>query len=154
MRLLPFALSILLTVSAVPTTKPPQHLEDITEHLDGPSADGSAGIGIEFESPFFYFVNDKCSLDDTNAAKKHLVEGRKGTNWMLTADTGSNAGKLFAEYILDGQKIKLGKGDAAKAAKAAADDLVSAVVAHIYTYYSNIVSDWMEAMDWRVASSP
>lgn len=60
---------------------------------------------------------------------------------MLTADTGSNAGKLFAEYILDGQKIKLRKGEAAKAAKAAADDLVSAAVAHIYAYYSNIVSD-------------
>jgi len=113
---------ILLTSSTAPTTKPP--LKDITEHLDRPSADGSTGIRIEFESPsFFYIINDKCSLDDTNAAKKYLVGGCKGTNWMLTADTGSNAGTVCRVHF-GWPKIKLGKRNAAKAAKAAADYLV------------------------------
>lgn len=95
---------------------------------DAVTADGTAGIGAEFESPFFYFVNDKCSPDDTNAARKKVVAERTGTNWELTADTGASrsGGKLNAEYILDGREIKVG-GDGDKVAKSIADDLVSAI---------------------------
>ena len=132
MHLLLYMLSILLTASAVYVPIYPRVdpcLQDVEEiemvYLDAPTADGSAGIGAEFESPFFYFINNDCSLEDTNAAKRQVVAGRTGTNFLLTADTGNNAGKLNAEYILDGQNIKVGSGDAAKAGKAASDDLVS-----------------------------
>ena len=97
--------------------------------LDGPTADGTAGLGIEFESPFFYFKKDGCSLTDTNAAKTKIISGRIGRNWELTADTGGGAGTLNAEYILNGKNIKVGDGSAAEAASAAAQDLVSAAVA-------------------------
>lgn len=103
-----------------------EEVED-TEYVqaDGITADGTAGIGAEFESPFFYFVNQACNTDDTNAAKKETVSGRTGTNWFLSADTGAGSGKLNAEYILNGQTIKVGTGDGQKAGKAVADDLVS-----------------------------
>lgn len=96
---------------------------------DAVTPDGAAGIGAEFESPFFYFVNPKCSVDETNNARKKVIAERTGTNWMLTADTGasSSGGKLYAEYILDGHNIKVG-GDGDKTAKALADDLVSAAL--------------------------
>ena len=93
--------------------------------LDGPTADATAGIGAEFESPFFYFTSLDCDTEKTNAAKGQVVAGRTGTNWELTADTGSSPGKVNAEYILNGKNIKVGSGDAAKAGKAIADDLVS-----------------------------
>lgn len=132
MHLLLYMLSFLLTASAVHVPIYPrmdpylQHVEELEmDYLDAPTSDGSAGIGTEFETPWFYFINNNCSLDDTNAAKKHVVAGRKGTNFQLTADTGNGAGKLTAEYILDGQNIKVGSGDAAKAGKAASNDLVS-----------------------------
>jgi hypothetical protein len=82
---------------------------NILEVNDGPTADGSAGLGVEFESPWFYFKSDECSADDTNAAKKAVVAGRQGENWMLTADTGAGTGRLQAEYIVDGRKVKVGK---------------------------------------------
>ncbi len=125
-------MSVLLTASAVylplqPRVDPCEEIveEDELVELDGITSDGSAGIGAEFESPFFYFVNQACNLDDTNAAKKEIVAGHTGTNWILTADTGGGAGKLNAEYILDGQNIKVGSGDAATAGAAIAQDLVS-----------------------------
>ena len=127
MHLLLYMLSILLTASAgnAPLSPCLQEVEEIEMvYLDGPTADGSAGIGAEFESPFFYFTNYGCSLEDTNAAKRQIVAGRTGTNFLLTADI-SEAGKLNAEYILNGQNIKVGSGDAAIAGKAASDDLVS-----------------------------
>ena len=131
MHLLPY-LSILLTASAVhlplerrvdPCSQDVEDTEAIL--LDGPTADGTAGIGAEFESPFFYFVNADCSREDTNAARKQVIDGRTGTNWQLTADTGDNPGKVNAEYILNGANIKVGSGDAAKTGKAIADDLVN-----------------------------
>ncbi|EAW13607.1 uncharacterized protein ACLA_043250 [Aspergillus clavatus NRRL 1] len=97
----------------------------MVEYLDGPTNDGTAGIGAEFESPFFYFENYKCNLDDTNAAKKKVLAGRRGPNWVLTADTGDGPGKVKGEYILNGEAIKVGSGDAARAGKAIADDFVS-----------------------------
>lgn len=51
----------------------------------------------------------------------HSVRGRE-----LTADSTCDPGKLNAEYILDGRKIKVGSGDGAAAGKAWVDDLVSA----------------------------
>jgi hypothetical protein len=47
---------------------------------DGPTANGLAGIRAEFESPMLHFISDKCSFDDTNAAKKEIAAGHKGTN--------------------------------------------------------------------------
>lgn len=71
---------------------------------------GTAGLGVEFESPLLYFINQQCSNDDTNESKKQIIAERTGTNWQLTADTGSGAGRLQAEYIFDGEKIKVGSG--------------------------------------------
>ena len=90
-------MSILLTASAVYLPLQPRVdpcLKDVR-----PNADGTAGIGAEFESPFFYFVNPKCSNDDTNAAKKEVVDGRKGTNWYLSADTGAAPQRLNADIF-------------------------------------------------------
>lgn len=95
---------------------------------DGLTADGTAGIGAEFESPFFKLEKKDCSLQDTNDARKSLIEGRKGPNWELTADSIGVAGELQVEYILDGRNIKVGSEDGAKAGKAIADDLVSTAV--------------------------
>lgn len=88
-------------------------------------AANDAGIGAEFESIGFTFENSRCSNEDTNAAKKEVVDNRRHDTWYLSADTGSGQGKLNAEYILDGEKIKVGTGDAAKIGKAVANDLVS-----------------------------
>ncbi|KAL8959825.1 MAG: hypothetical protein Q9193_003375 [Seirophora villosa] len=53
-----------------------------------------------------------------------MVGGRQGDNWQLTVDTTQDiAGRLNAEYILDGTQIKLDTGKAAEAAAAVADDL-------------------------------
>ena len=137
MHLLPY-MSILLTASAAylplkPRTDECEQDVEKTEmvELDGATADRTAGIGAEFESAFFYFVNKDCSAEDTNTAKKEVVAGRSGTNWILTADTGGGSGKLNAEYILNGQNIQVGSGDGAKAGKAIADDLVSAAVTRL-----------------------
>ena len=131
-------MSILLTASAVyvplqPRVDPCEQEVEENEmvELDATTTDGTAGIGAEFESPFFYFVNQACSAADTNAAKKQIVAGRTGTNWILTADTGGGSGKLNAEYILNGENIKVGSGDAAKAGAAAAQDLVSNAVTQL-----------------------
>ena len=90
-------------------------------------AASDAGIGAEFESPAFTFQNPKCSNEDTDAAKKEVVADRKYDTLYLSADTGSGQRKLNAEYILDGEKIKVGTGDAAMTKKAVADNLVSTV---------------------------
>lgn len=98
--------------------------------LDAPTTDGTAGIGVEFESPAFTLKHDGCSKEDTDDTRKKIIGRRQGKNFMLTADTGASevGGKVQAEYILDGTQIKVGDGSAAAAAKAAADDLVSAVM--------------------------
>ena len=117
------------------------------DYLDGPTTDGTAGLGIEFESVGFFFVKDGCSLTDTNAAKKKIISGRTGRNWELTADTGGGAGQLNAEYILNGRNIKVGDGSAAEAASAAAQDLVSAAVASSPRLIWLTLSDWLETVD-------
>lgn len=132
MHLLPYA-SILIAASAFKMPLQPRGpCEDTQDNQlvynDGPTADGTAGIGAEFESPFFSLRHETCDLKDTNAAKKSLIDGRKGPNWELTADSIGVRGELQAEYILDGRNIKVGSEDGAKAGKAIADDLVSTAV--------------------------
>ena len=126
-------ISILATVSAVwlpllPRMEPGGTCGDFVGTYELCDLDGTAGLGIEFESVAFYFKKDGCSLTDTNAAKAKIISGRTGEYWELTADTGSGAGSLHAEYILNGKYIKVGDGSAARAASAAAQDLVSAAV--------------------------
>ncbi len=130
-------LSILGTASAAflplqPRAAPDECEQWVKDHMSednesGLTSDGTAGIGAEFESSGFYWTHTGCSLDDTNAAKKKIIDGRKHDNWRLTADTGAGMGKLQSEYILEGKNIKVGSpgGDAAKAGAAAAQDLVS-----------------------------
>ncbi|KAH8645958.1 hypothetical protein BGZ60DRAFT_554916 [Tricladium varicosporioides] len=96
------------------------------DELVAPTSDGTAGIGAEFEAPYFRLANAACSKTNTDTAKGQVIAGRTGINFKLTADTIGVAGKLNAEYILDGQNIKVGSGDAAKAAAAVAADIVTA----------------------------
>jgi hypothetical protein len=130
-----YFLFLLLAVNAAVLPRGPTDCEDEFEEIemsvfnDGPSVAGDAGIGAEFETPLVNFQNSACSLDDTFAAKRMLVQGRSGQNFVLSVDTGSTelgAGKLNPEYILDGRSIKVGDGSAAAAGAAAANDFVSA----------------------------
>lgn len=133
MHLFPFV-SILLAVSAVTVPLDSRAAscgdvpDDIIEVNDGPTNSNTAGIGAEFETVEFTFGAINCDQANTFAAKKKIINGRTGTNFMLTADTTSEAGRLQAEYIMDGTKIKVGSGDAARAGAAAAADLVSTKV--------------------------
>ncbi len=149
-------LSTLLTASAAYVPLHPRAysdpcVEDVEDNQlvfnDAVTADGTAGIGAEFESPFFYFVNRDCNTEDTNAARKKVVAERTGTNWMLTADTGASGsgGKLYAEYILDGRNIKVG-GDGGKTAKAIADDLVSTGSSFLIPSPIDTLADRLEAV--------
>ncbi|KAH6675112.1 hypothetical protein B0J14DRAFT_637790 [Halenospora varia] len=129
---LPLYLSILLTASAIHVPLQPRvdacdaAIQDNEgDELTAPTSDGTAGIGAEFETPLFYLTNSACSKADTDTAKGQVIAGRTGTNFVLTADTVGNAGKLHAEYILDGQNIKVGSGDAARAGAAAAADIIA-----------------------------
>jgi hypothetical protein len=53
-----------------------------------------------------------------------MINNRKGTNWILTADIASDD-TLDAEYILDGKTIKLDSNATKAAAEAVARDIVS-----------------------------
>ncbi len=84
MRPLLFILPLCLAAAAAPTNPTDEDDEgcedwegNILENKDAPTADGSAGLGIEFESSWFYFSSLKCSEDDVNRAKKKLVGGRQ-----------------------------------------------------------------------------
>ena len=144
---LPLYLSILLTASAVHVPLQPRvdacnvAIQDNEgDGLDGPTSDKTAGIGVEFETPYFSLTNSACSKADTDTAKRQVIAERTGTNFKLTADTIGTAGKLHAEYILDGQNIKVGSGNAAKAGAAAAADIVSAKTClPIYSCYVNVI---------------
>ncbi|KAI4948372.1 hypothetical protein J4E91_005794 [Alternaria rosae] len=100
---------------------------EMANDLGRVNTDGTAGIGAEFETPEFYFETT-CSAEDTFAAKGKVVADRTGTNWKLTADSGSSEGKLYAEYIIDGVQVKVGSTDdatnGAKVAAALAQDLI------------------------------
>ena len=70
-------------------------------------------------------VSPDCNAADTNQAKGKQIGSRSGTNWELTADTTLEiAGRLSAEYILNGQTIKIGTGAASAAAAAVSSDVV------------------------------
>jgi hypothetical protein len=142
MRLL-LCSSVVLTASAgvicAPLERRADPLEDNQLEIQDEMAndpnrantDGTAGIGAEFETPEFYFETT-CSLEDTNAAKYEVVAGRTGEYWKLTADDTGTEGKLRAEYIIDGNKVKVGSStneatNGAKVAAAMAQDLVRAV---------------------------
>ena len=126
--LVPFML--LLSVTALPPDlrlrgDPNDPCLDEAPTLDGPTNDKSAGIGVEFESSAVVFSKPGCSAADTNQAKGQQVGDRKGDNWQLTADTTTEiAGKLAAEYILNGKTIKIGTGAASAAAAAVSSDVV------------------------------
>lgn len=98
--------------------------------LDGATADKSPGIGVEFEAGRVTFQSKgDCAKSDIDLSKGKLVDQRQGSenppHWMLTADTTlSIDGLLTAEYILSGVEIKIGSGDAAKAADAVGKDIV------------------------------
>ncbi|KAI9672308.1 MAG: hypothetical protein M1831_002124 [Alyxoria varia] len=84
------------------------------------------GIGAEFETSGIGFGSEGCSKDNTDAAKGKSIAERKGTYWTLTGDTTPDrAGALSTEYILDGSKIRLGSGDAKKAAAEVSADLLT-----------------------------
>lgn len=132
--------SVVLTASAAVLRAPLVPRQDDCQQdvgdniLDDPSranTDGTAGIGAEFEGAFFNLRSQGCSPADTNAAKRKVVGGRTGTNWQLTADDRGEAGRLNAEYIIDGVNVKVGSQDdatnGAKVAAALAQDLVRAV---------------------------
>lgn len=122
---------------AVDATVLPRALDDCIDEIeiemsvwqDGPTVTGDAGIGAEFETPYVQLQNPQCNLANTFLAKRKIIQGRSGTNFDLSVDTGSTelgAGKLNLEYILDGTRIKVGDGSAAAAGGAAASSFVSA----------------------------
>lgn len=123
----------LLTVSAI-VIRAPSQLSTGNSSIQNKEAcrsteralAGTAGIGVEFESITFTLKNSAYKEDDTAASKGKVMGKRTGNNFKLTADTTSDAGVLHAEYILDGQNIKVGSGDAAIAGAAVAADMVSA----------------------------
>lgn len=129
LALLPFLFSLPLTKAApgIGSCEDDETgLEAATS--DGPTSDKSAGIGVEFESGEILFasVSGNCDAKSTFALKGKMVAGRgEGQKWTLTADTQIDANRLDAEYIIDGKVVKIGSGDAGKAAAAIAADLVS-----------------------------
>ena len=99
--------------------------------LDGATADKSPGIGVEFEAQAIRFASkgENCAKSDVDLSKGKLIDQRQGSenppHWMLTADTTLSEDLLLdAEYILSGVEIKIGSGDAAKAADAVGKDIV------------------------------
>ena len=132
MHLLQFA-PLLLTISALRVPHQPRGVcedtqDDEVEYNDGPTADRTAGLGAEFESPGWQMTSQGCSAEDTFKAKKKVIGGRHGENWELTADTPGDPGVVQAEYILDGRNIKVGSGDGERAGRELADDLVSIIL--------------------------
>jgi hypothetical protein len=108
------------------TLDPAGHNDSETESAAlWPRAPTVGGIGAEFEAPAVKFVSSECNEAQTFYHRKHIIAGRTGKNFVLTADSTGKVGALQAEYILDGKQIKIGTGDAARAAKAAVADFVS-----------------------------
>ena len=106
--------------------------DGINDNGDQTPANNAAKIGYELEAGRIRLAPEKdgCTEAQTDQAKGHLLAGRKGKNWMLTADTLVSAipyQQVDPEYILDGQNIKLGTPDLQNAANAAAADFVSSI---------------------------
>lgn len=120
-----FSLSPAFRLPVYPRVEPclEAAVEFMAESDDGPTTDGSAGIGIEFETPLMQF---KPLRDDPVAQKSlkgHTVVGLQGDKFKMTVD-GSGSEMLQPEYILDGTAIKVGSGDLAKVAAAASENFV------------------------------
>ena len=134
--LIPFV--VFLSVTALPPNlrrqaEPNDPCLDEASTLDGPTSDNSAGIGVEFEASGVVFSSPGCTSANTNQAKGKQVGNRNGNNWQLTADTTNNIdGQLVAEYILNGQTIKIGTGAASVAAAAVSSDIVSTIAVHSF----------------------
>ncbi|KAI0530348.1 hypothetical protein GGR58DRAFT_518547 [Xylaria digitata] len=98
----------------------------LNEVQASPTIDKSPGLGAEFETGAFYLVGDpECSYERTNKLKGGVLGGREGDHWQLTVDTTLDAAnRLQAEYILNGQTVKLGQAMAGPTAAAIAADLV------------------------------
>ena len=136
--LIPFV--VFLSVTALPPNlrrqaEPDDPCLDEAPTLDGPTSDNSAGIGVEFEASGVVFRNGSptCNLTQTNQAKGKQVGNRFGNNWQLTADTTDETpGRLTAEYILNGQVIKIGSDTASAAAAAVSSDIVSTIKKHCF----------------------
>jgi hypothetical protein len=118
---------------------------------DGPTADKSAGIGVEFETGSITFSNSQCSYTDTSQAKGQLVEARQGQYWKLTADTTDDiAGRLTTEYILDGTQLKIGAGTAGPAAAAVAGDFIGFPCFYISKFVlTRSLAGCLESKQWR-----
>lgn len=54
-------------------------------------------------------------------------------HWRLTPDTGTDLGKLTAEYITNGKVIKVGNGEAVAAAEGIVNDLMVSLTHPIAT---------------------
>jgi hypothetical protein len=106
---------------------------DPSDAGDEATDDQSPGIGFEFEASGIRLRTKAdpktCSPNQLTQAKGRILAGRTGTNWELTADTSTDSGathpEVDAEYILNGQTIKLNSGDLKTAADAAGNDVVS-----------------------------
>ncbi|KAJ5201417.1 uncharacterized protein N7498_006080 [Penicillium cinerascens] len=98
---------------------------DIDPFEDGPTADRTAGLGVEFETGGFYFTSvGNCGKENTFASKNKAISGHQATDWDLTVDTTAEmSNRLDAEYILNGKIIKLGTNQAVQAAKDVASDI-------------------------------
>jgi hypothetical protein len=95
-------------------------------------APGVPGFGVEFECTEWTLNSPGCSGDMTWKCKgQPLLNGidrtaRSDTTWELTGDTTYGVpGRLTAEYILLGTKIKLNENMAAPAAAAVSEDIVN-----------------------------
>ncbi|TVY32682.1 hypothetical protein LSUB1_G007618, partial [Lachnellula subtilissima] len=128
LALLPFLLSLPIAKAAGIGSCPDDETGLETSTSDGPTSDKSAGIGVEFETGAILLssVSGNCDEQSTFSSKGKMIAGRgQGQNWALTADTQSDADVLDAEYIIDGRVVKIGTGDAGKAAAAIAADLAA-----------------------------
>ncbi|TVY15049.1 hypothetical protein LARI1_G006716 [Lachnellula arida] len=99
-----------------------------TSTSDGPTSDKSAGIGVQFKTDAILFRKGSrdCHEQSAFASQKKMVARRgSGQSWALTADTQKDTDVLDAEYIIDGRVVKIGSGDAGKAAAAIATDLAA-----------------------------
>lgn len=112
----------------------------MVEFNDGPTTSLEAGIGAEFESVGIQFTDEHCSLEDTFAAKRKTVQGHSGRDFVLSVDTSAEqgAGRLSAEYVLDGRNIKVNES-AAVVGRAVYHDLVSTLLQG-YQSWHNIQS--------------
>ncbi|KAI9172688.1 hypothetical protein HJFPF1_02199 [Paramyrothecium foliicola] len=108
-------------------TPPPSPIEPPKTDLKYP------GLGVEFETSALTFktaLNSNCDEDKYLIRKGQTINSEYGQDmiWWLSGDTtldswsdSTKQGILTAEYIMNGLKLKLGKGQAGPAAQAMTD---------------------------------